>query len=39
VELPLKGSGKVDKPRLREEAARLVRDDADRPGAPRPGPG
>jgi fatty-acyl-CoA synthase len=39
TELPLKGSGKVDKPRLREEAARLVRDDADRSGAPRPGPG
>jgi fatty-acyl-CoA synthase len=29
-ELPLKGSGKVDKPRLRDEAARLVRDAAGR---------
>jgi fatty-acyl-CoA synthase len=29
-ELPLKGSGKVDKPRLREEAARLVRSGAGR---------
>jgi fatty-acyl-CoA synthase len=36
-ELPLKGSGKVDKPRLREEAARLVRDAGVR-AASRPGP-
>ena len=33
-ELPVKGSGKVDKARLREEAARLVRDAAARSGSP-----
>jgi acyl-CoA synthetase (AMP-forming)/AMP-acid ligase II len=33
-ELPLKGSGKVDKPRLREEAAVLVRSAGDPPGSP-----
>jgi len=36
-ELPLKGSGKVDKPRLRAEAARLARaltGAADRSGSP-----
>jgi fatty-acyl-CoA synthase len=33
-ELPVKGSGKVDKARLRDEAARLVRDAAARSGSP-----
>jgi len=38
-ELPVKGSGKVDKSRLREEAARLLRTDAARSGSPPAPPG
>ncbi len=38
-ELPQKGSGKVDKLRLRAEAIVLVRDGGDRSGSPPAGPG